>query len=66
MIKVKQEEVEGSKKVYEEIVRGEEKLEEGIKERLKVIVKEMSQIGINVEMEDKREEEKKEIKEEEE
>jgi DNA-directed RNA polymerase subunit beta len=50
MLTVKSDDVAGRTKVYEAIVRGDDSFESGIPESFNVLVKEMSSLGLNVEL----------------
>jgi DNA-directed RNA polymerase subunit beta len=52
MLTVKSDDVGGRTKVYESIVRGEDRFEVGIPESFNVLVKEMRSLGLNVELVD--------------
>ena len=50
MLTVKSDDVAGRTKVYETIVRGDDKFESGIPESFNVLIKEMRSLGLNVEL----------------
>ena len=50
MLTVKSDDVAGRTKVYESIVRGEDKFESGIPESFNVLIKEMRSLGLNVDL----------------
>ena len=54
MLTVKSDDVAGRTKVYEAIVRGDDTFEAGIPESFNVLVKEMRALGLNVELNQKR------------
>jgi len=56
MLTVKSDDVAGRTKVYEAIVRGDDTFEAGIPESFNVLVKEMRSLGLNVELDDTRDE----------
>ena len=55
MLTVKSDDVAGRAKVYESIVRGEDNYESGIPESFNVLVKELKSLGLNVELDQKKE-----------
>ena len=57
MLTVKSDDVAGRTKVYEAIVRGDDTFEAGIPESFNVLVKEMRSLGLNVELDDTRQQE---------
>ena len=50
MLTIKSDDVAGSTKVYEAIVRGDDTFEAGIPESFNVLVKEIRSLGLNVEL----------------
>jgi DNA-directed RNA polymerase subunit beta len=56
MLTVKSDDVAGRTKVYEAIVRGDDTFEAGIPESFNVLVKEMRSLGLNVELENTKQE----------
>ncbi len=50
MLTVKSDDVAGRTKVYESIVKGDDKFEAGVPESFNVLVKEMRALGLNVEL----------------
>ncbi|HTE39644.1 MAG TPA: hypothetical protein VK629_02370, partial [Steroidobacteraceae bacterium] len=51
MLTVKSDDVGGRTKVYENIVKGEHKIDAGMPESFNVLVKEIRSLGINMELE---------------
>jgi len=48
---VKSDDVSGRTKIYENIVKGEHKIDAGMPESFNVLVKEIRSLGINIELE---------------
>jgi len=57
MLTVKSDDVAGRTKVYEAIVRGDDTFEAGIPESFNVLIKEMRSLGLNVELENNKDDE---------
>jgi DNA-directed RNA polymerase subunit beta len=50
ILTVKSDDVAGRTKVYETIVKGDDKFESGIPESFNVLIKEIRSLGLNIEM----------------
>ena len=50
ILTVKSDDVAGRTKVYETIVKGDDKLESGVPESFKVLIKEIRSLGLNIEL----------------
>jgi len=63
MLTVKSDDVAGRTKVYEAIVRGDDTFEAGIPESFNVLVKEMRSLGLNVELQNSRQDQPSQLPE---